>query len=557
MARSSQFTTALCAAALVALPLIAGAQTPAGGTQTTPQTAATTSQTQPDQPAAQASTGADSARMHLQEAKQVFDTIPRNAVRGANAAKINDIRRRLTVLERNYSATGSSASSSSSSSSSSSASATAGRRSRASRAGASDWGTELAAIDRDLTALIGRESAGTAGTSGTEAQTPEATGTSSKPSGRAPASPSREISADVRSKLEQVRMHLNQFAAAASGTTPSGSMSSTAGSMTGTPSEPSAPAPAPEPATQGAVGTSGTQPPSGTQGTMGTQGTQPPPSGRADQQAARQHLSEARQSLADLTALPQAQQLQGDTRTKVSQLISQFNALITAETDWRTNYQQVEQTLNSILASSPSSGAATQGAVGTTGSTAAGSASAAVSLDPAIRSKLEEFRTHLMEFNAAAGGSGSASASYGAAGSSSSSSMTGSAAGTTSGTMAGSTSGSTTGTATGSTSGSMTGQAGATPQQTGTAGSYSMPSSSEIQSHLDAIDRVLDEALGSSSMTAGGASASATAGTSGSASASKESDTKNQVKIDRAKLEQIRQQVQQIRQAIGSAKGIK
>src|SRR5260370_27531641 len=57
---------------------------------------------------------------------------------------------------------------------------------------------------------------------------------------------------------------------------------------------------------------------------------------KVDAAAAKQHLSEARDTLSQLTATPEAARLQGDARTQVSQLISNFNDLITTQSDWRS-----------------------------------------------------------------------------------------------------------------------------------------------------------------------------------------------------------------------------
>ena len=112
-------------------------------------------------------------------------------------------------------------------------------------------------------------------------------------------------------------------------------------------------------------------------------------------------MTAARESLSQLTQLPAAAQLTGDARTQVSQLISNFNELITTNTEWRASYAKVQANLNALVgdqkadespAPTPAPGA---GAVGTSGTT---------SVDPAIRAKLVEFRTHLMDFEKAAGG---------------------------------------------------------------------------------------------------------------------------------------------------------
>ncbi len=123
-------------------------------------------------------------------------------------------------------------------------------------------------------------------------------------------------------------------------------------------------------------------------------------SGAVDANAAKKHLSDARDTLSQITQLPEAAKLQGDHRTQVSQLISNFNELITTPTDWRASYAKVDANLSALLGSDdPAAGTA---AVGTSGSTPAAGASA---LDPAIKAKLVDFRKQLKEFEQAAGGS--------------------------------------------------------------------------------------------------------------------------------------------------------
>jgi hypothetical protein len=186
------------------------------------------------------------------------------------------------------------------------------------------------------------------------------------------------------------------------------------------------------------------QPPastSGTQSTTGAQSTQPSaePSAQApaaqdashvNAAAAKQALSDARDSLAQLASMPEAAKLQGESRTQVSQLISNFNELITTQANWKDAYSKVENSLNALIgpetgATEPSAagsmagtagttGAGTTAATGTSGSaatpatpssaSAAGEASASSQIDPAIRAKLLEFRTHLKAFEQAAGG---------------------------------------------------------------------------------------------------------------------------------------------------------
>jgi hypothetical protein len=131
------------------------------------------------------------------------------------------------------------------------------------------------------------------------------------------------------------------------------------------------------------------------------QPAQPPAGAQSvDTDAIKRHLTAARESLSQLTQLPAAAQLTGDARTQVSQLISNFNELITTNTEWRASYTKVQANLNALVGDqradeSPAPAAGAAGAVGTSGTTA---------LDPALKAKLVEFRTHLMDFEKAAGG---------------------------------------------------------------------------------------------------------------------------------------------------------
>jgi hypothetical protein len=160
------------------------------------------------------------------------------------------------------------------------------------------------------------------------------------------------------------------------------------------------------------------QPPT-TQPPTGTAEQQPP--AQADTSTAKKALSDARDTLAQLASMPEASKLQGDQRTQVSQLISNFNELITTQTNWKDSYTKVENSLNALIG--PDTGASTDpaaagsmaGTAGTSGSgsaTATGTAGSAGNpaadaatpgqIDPAIRAKLLEFRTHLKAFEQAA-----------------------------------------------------------------------------------------------------------------------------------------------------------
>jgi hypothetical protein len=126
---------------------------------------------------------------------------------------------------------------------------------------------------------------------------------------------------------------------------------------------------------------------------------QEPQQTAGNEQAARQRLTDARNTLSEMTQLPAASQLTGDARTQVSQLISNFNELISAESDWKASYDKVTANLSTLLGpenvepAPPATG--TPGAVGTSGT---------IQLDPAVREKLVELRLQLKEFEKAATG---------------------------------------------------------------------------------------------------------------------------------------------------------
>jgi hypothetical protein len=120
-----------------------------------------------------------------------------------------------------------------------------------------------------------------------------------------------------------------------------------------------------------------------------------------NQEAARQALAAARQSLAELTKLPAAQQLQGEQRTAVANFISDFNAFATAQNDWRSKYQVVDESLNRLVgvaSSAAPSPAAPATSTPSSSTDSNGAAAGSGALDPTIVAKLQEVRTHLKEF---------------------------------------------------------------------------------------------------------------------------------------------------------------
>jgi peptidoglycan hydrolase CwlO-like protein len=135
-------------------------------------------------------------------------------------------------------------------------------------------------------------------------------------------------------------------------------------------------------------------------------------------------MTAARDSLGEVTKLPAAQQLLGELRTQLTQLIANFNELITTNTEWKASYAKVDANLTALIGaqtaeeSTTAAAAATAPAVATAGVTGAAGATTSATgavgtsgtatdtLDPAIKAKLAEFRAHLKEFEKAANGSG-------------------------------------------------------------------------------------------------------------------------------------------------------
>lgn len=370
----TQLTTGLAVAALIALPAAAAAQTPPSQTPATQAPATSGSQSAAQPTRDQAST--DAAREHLAKAKAALTDVNTSTLSARVKSQVTELNRRMNGLEQavasndNASATGEAARSTR---------ATSGAR------GNTDWGTELAAIDKTLTMLLGPESANTTGT-------PSAVGTSGSAA-------SVVVDETTRAKLMEVRSHLTAFATAMAGGDPK-----TPTPSTDPTTDPNAAAGAPT----GTSGTSQTPPATGMSGTQTSGTMQPPPApspqtAQPDEQAARRHLTEARNTLSAVTQLPAAAQLTGETRTQVSQLISNFNELITSQNNWRDAYAKVSANLNALIGSESSVTDPTAGAVGTAGD---------ASLDPEIRTRLVELRRQLNEFEkAASGGTAAAGAS--------------------------------------------------------------------------------------------------------------------------------------------------
>ena len=418
---TASWTTAVAASALLALPVGSWAQQPTPSTTPRQQTTGAPAPQTGRTPGAETKQG--SANEHLRQAQSALADIPAASLTGTAKTRVAELKRHLNALEQ-----------------AASQKPAAGATSQRS----ASWSGDVAAADRILSELLdpasttGATTPAPAGTTGSTAAAPKTT-TSGKPAA------SIALDEPARTKLQDVRTQLTAFAAAMSGG--AASPSSAPAPSTDDPSSSASASAAATQSTAGTAGTTAAPAPTGTSGTTATpaeptatpatpatpadpaaaaaaapaqSSTQPPaatpatpsptPSQQVDAETVKRHLTAARDSLSQLTQLPAASQLTGDARTQVSQLISNFNELITTNADWRAAYTKLQGNLTALVGEpgadeSPAPAAApaaTPGAVGTSGTTA---------IDPAIRAKLVEFRAHLTEFEKAAGGSGTPAAS--------------------------------------------------------------------------------------------------------------------------------------------------
>ena len=368
---TARWTTAFAAFAafsLLGLPA-------AGWSQPPPPTPSTTSQ-QP--PSAAGPEQHSAAQEHIRQAQAALNDVQTASLQGKPKSKVTELKRYLNSLEK------------STASASTTASKTAAR-------GKDNWSTDVSAIDKILTELLGP-----ATTSAASAPS-GATGTAGK--GMAT---SLTLDETTKTKLMEVRTHVIAFAASMSGAAPAAprtgepsSAPAAAGATTVHPTptsaaQPQATPPAEAPAQPSTAATASATAPSQAQ-------AQQPPAGTAevDPEGAKRHLTAARDTLGQLTQLSGAAQLQGDARTQLSQLITNFNELITTNEHWRISYDKVKANVVALLgpetpesSQPPATGAPV--AVGTSGT-------AAATLDPAVRAKLVEFRNHLTQFEKAAG----------------------------------------------------------------------------------------------------------------------------------------------------------
>ena len=362
MKSSATWTVTVAAAAVLVLPAVAGAQTPP---PTPPPATQTTSP--PSADAAQAPAASQgSAQEHLRQAKASLDDLGTANLPARARTQVTELKKRMATLERMAAAGNTGAVGVTQTPS------PPNTKTRVSRATA-NWGSEVAAMDKIVTELLGVSPTGTSGT------------TSTKP----PAAVALDDASHA--KLTEFRTHLTAFATAMSTQTPA------AGDAPKT--DPSAPPP-----------TEPTQPPATQPPAQSTPpATEPaapaaPAAQKVDEEAAKRHLTEARNTLSQLTQLPAAGKLTGDARTQVTQLITNFNELITTQSNWPAAYAKVTANLTALLGpdSGPAPASGTEGAVGTTGG--------GITLDPEVREKLVEMRKNLAAFERASGGGAAAAA---------------------------------------------------------------------------------------------------------------------------------------------------
>jgi hypothetical protein len=127
------------------------------------------------------------------------------------------------------------------------------------------------------------------------------------------------------------------------------------------------------------------------------------PAANGRQAAIRQHLQAAQQSLAEMTKLPAASQLQGDVRTSVASFISEFNAFATASTDWKAKYQVASASLDKLLAAAAAAPAPAAAPAAPPAAGAPAAAEGPGTWDPSVVEKLKDVRKHLDNFETATG----------------------------------------------------------------------------------------------------------------------------------------------------------
>jgi hypothetical protein len=266
----------------------------------------------------------------------------------------------------------------------------------------------------------------------------------------------------------------------------------------------------------------------------------------AGQEAAKAHLTAARNTLSQLTQLPAAAQLQGDARTQVSQLISNFNELITTQSDWKAAYAKLEANLDALIGppststaslTEPARPTGTAGAVGTSGT--------ASTIDPAVRAKLEEFRNHLDQFEKVALGSSEPAAAT----SSTTTTMTAPAAATATTTSTTTATEVTTTTPTAPTTSTSTTTATPASEAAAAPGNPSAPENEQLLRHVEAIEVILgaQAAAQAANVSAAGGVVTSTPTPSGS---TRNTITSADVTLNKAQLEQLKTHLAEMRRLL-------
>ena len=421
MKRWTSTWAALVVAGFLVVPGSGFAQTPAA-----PTAPGTTTQDKAEQ---------GTPQEHLERADAALKSISPTAASGKAKSQISELKKRVNALQKLTANNPSGAA----------AAPTGAKTEKADAKGASKWAAEAAAADKILGELL----ADTSATGAASATTP----IGSNPTGTTGTSPSKATAAvtldeETKAKLTTARASLTAFATAMSGSappppattspsaqpaaasttapaaaTPTAEPATPASPTTPPPTQPAtppaAPAPSPQPTTQPPTQPAEPATPaqplaSTTQAPTDPAAAQPKP----DADGAKRALTAARDSLGEVTKLPAAHQLSGEMRTQLTQLIANFNELITTNTEWKASYAKVDANLTALMGaqtadeSTTAPAAATAGATGTAGATtsAAGavgtSGTTTTTLDPGVKAKLTEFRAHLKEFEKPANGSG-------------------------------------------------------------------------------------------------------------------------------------------------------
>lgn len=382
----NRWTTTLATAAMLGLPVVGFANTaqdPAPQQQpapTQPQPPVAPQPAQPQSPAPAVtsqqlaqSAPAVSPQEHLSQAKAAADSITATSVPARSRTQLAQLKKHFAALEK----------------AGSSPSATHARGTAKSNTA---WATDVAAIDKIITEMLGSETAAGA------IATPGAAGTAGK------AATAIALDGATRARLMDIRTHITAYAAGMSGTKAPANPDPTAAATPAEQAPSTTPAAAPSPAA--------TAPSPAAAATVPSPTTAPPPAAQpqVESDGARRALTAARDSLTQLTQLPAAAQLSGDARIQVGQLIANFNELTSAQSNWRASYAKVAANVTALLgpdngdvaatASAPAAATAPTGTAGTVGT----SGVTKVALDPGVRAKLVELRRNLAEFEKISGG---------------------------------------------------------------------------------------------------------------------------------------------------------